>query len=365
MMRLNIAENIRHLRRSRDITQEAFAEMLGVSCQSVSRWETAQCYPDIELIPQIAAIFDVSADMLLGIDEQAKKARIQDYLDAFQEAISRGAVYDCIDIARRGVAEFPNDFVLLNKLMYALFIATDEDGNIPEWRENMGKFDAEIVALGERIIKYCPDQDIRLEATARLAFHHCEMGRKKTGRAIYETLPRIGNCWENAAWWGLEEDEQLPFARDKIKKAYNMLLAGMYTLISARLLPDEDLIRVFEKYERLVCMVSDENRWDEDWSAANLPCKKAQTYLRLGRQPEALAALRLAVQNAQAFDNRPGDDGFDSLLLGRVEWKRTDFETDDTRPLREIMRDKWLADPDFDAIRETNAFREIIAELSK
>ena len=111
-------------------------------------------------------------------------------------------------------------------------------------------------------------------------------------------------------------------------------------------------------------MVSDENRWDEDWSAANLPCKKAQTYLRLGRQPEALAALRLAVQNALAFDNRPGDDGFDSLLLGRVEWKRTDFETDDTRPLREIMRDKWLADPDFDAIRETNAFREIIAELS-
>ena len=35
-------------------------------------------------------------------------------------------------------------------------------------------------------MKYCPDQTIRLEATARLAFQHCEMGRKKLGRMLYE-----------------------------------------------------------------------------------------------------------------------------------------------------------------------------------
>ena len=35
--------------------------------------------------------------------------------------------------------------------MYALFIAGDDDGNIPEWKENMEKYDAEITALGERI----------------------------------------------------------------------------------------------------------------------------------------------------------------------------------------------------------------------
>ena len=37
-------------------------------------------------------------------------------------------------------------------------------------------------ALGERIMKYSPDQEIRLEAAARLAFYHCEMGRKEIGR---------------------------------------------------------------------------------------------------------------------------------------------------------------------------------------
>lgn len=39
-MKLSIGENIKHFRKSRDITQERLAEMLGVSCQSVSRWES-------------------------------------------------------------------------------------------------------------------------------------------------------------------------------------------------------------------------------------------------------------------------------------------------------------------------------------
>lgn len=77
----------------------------------------------------------------------------------------------------------------------------------------MERYDAEIVSLGKRIMKYCPDQTIRLEATARLAFQHCEMGRKKLGRMLYETLPSQETCRENQIWWALEEDEKLSFLR--------------------------------------------------------------------------------------------------------------------------------------------------------
>lgn len=38
-MKLKIGENIKYFRKSSNITQEELAEMLGVSCQSVSRWE--------------------------------------------------------------------------------------------------------------------------------------------------------------------------------------------------------------------------------------------------------------------------------------------------------------------------------------
>ena len=62
-MKLNIGETIKRLRKDREITQEEFAEMLGVSCQSVSRWEHNLCYPDIELIPTIASFFGISTDL--------------------------------------------------------------------------------------------------------------------------------------------------------------------------------------------------------------------------------------------------------------------------------------------------------------
>ena len=122
---------------------------------------------------------------------------IHEYLERFQSAISVGDIQSCIEIARQGVSEFPGNFKLLNKLMYALFVSGSSDADIPDWEENMKRYDAEIISLGERIMKYCPDQEIRLEATARLAFQHCEMGRRAQGRAVYETLPPLEYCREN------------------------------------------------------------------------------------------------------------------------------------------------------------------------
>ena len=44
-------------------------------------------------------------------------------------------------------------------------------------RNGRQKYDSEITMLGERIMKYCPDQNIRLEAVGRLAFQHCSKAR--------------------------------------------------------------------------------------------------------------------------------------------------------------------------------------------
>ena len=63
-MKLN--EQISFLRRERGITQEQLANVLGVSNQSVSKWESGQCCPDIALLPQIAEYFGTSVDELLG-----------------------------------------------------------------------------------------------------------------------------------------------------------------------------------------------------------------------------------------------------------------------------------------------------------
>ena len=52
------------------MTQEQLAGKLGISFQSVSKWETGQAYPDVELLPVIASIFHTSIDALMGYQPQ-------------------------------------------------------------------------------------------------------------------------------------------------------------------------------------------------------------------------------------------------------------------------------------------------------
>lgn len=66
---MNLGDKIKELRKSKGITQEQLSDMLNVSSQAVSKWETGATNPDLALIPDIAKLFDVSADELLGIEK--------------------------------------------------------------------------------------------------------------------------------------------------------------------------------------------------------------------------------------------------------------------------------------------------------
>ena len=66
MNAININEQIAYYRKQRGLTQEDVARALGVTNQAVSKWESAQCCPDITLLPELACLFDVSVDKLLG-----------------------------------------------------------------------------------------------------------------------------------------------------------------------------------------------------------------------------------------------------------------------------------------------------------
>lgn len=63
---MNIGANIRYYRTQMDITQEALAERLSVSHQTVSKWERQIVSPDISLLPALADVFHISIDKLLN-----------------------------------------------------------------------------------------------------------------------------------------------------------------------------------------------------------------------------------------------------------------------------------------------------------
>lgn len=57
MTTLKINERIAFLRKEKGLTQEELAKALGVTNQAVSKWESSQCCPDIQLLSYYCRFF--------------------------------------------------------------------------------------------------------------------------------------------------------------------------------------------------------------------------------------------------------------------------------------------------------------------
>lgn len=76
-MKVSLGKVLSSKRKAKRITQQELADFVGVSKTSVSKWENGQTYPDITLLPLLAAYFDVSIDELLNYEPELSKEEIQ------------------------------------------------------------------------------------------------------------------------------------------------------------------------------------------------------------------------------------------------------------------------------------------------
>ena len=77
---MNFSENLRRLRKSKDIKQEALAEAMNVSRQTVSKWENGTAMPDFKKLNALAEYFGVTMDELLGFsNDKNNNDNINDY----------------------------------------------------------------------------------------------------------------------------------------------------------------------------------------------------------------------------------------------------------------------------------------------
>lgn len=61
-----LGDNLYYLRKNKGLSQDEFAESLGVSRQAVSKWERNEAYPDTENLIAIAKFFNVTIDDLIN-----------------------------------------------------------------------------------------------------------------------------------------------------------------------------------------------------------------------------------------------------------------------------------------------------------
>lgn len=70
---MSFRDNLQHLRASRNMTQEQLAMLVGVSRQSVTKWEAERAYPEMDKLLKLCQIFDCSLDDLVSGDLTARE----------------------------------------------------------------------------------------------------------------------------------------------------------------------------------------------------------------------------------------------------------------------------------------------------
>lgn len=174
-MNLTIGEKIKALRKARNISQEVLAQYLGVSFQSVSKWETGAAMPDITLVPAIASFFEVSTDELFSFNVMETEKRVQELCYAAAE-------YRCSDPARSeqmlrdALKQYPGNDIILNNLLYTM--------QTPERRD-------EVIALCKTLIESTKEDDVRYDALRILAETYKDMGEYELTKSTIARIPEI------------------------------------------------------------------------------------------------------------------------------------------------------------------------------
>ena len=178
-MNIYLSENIKRLRRENELTQETLAEFLGVTFQSVSKWERGESYPDITMLPEIAGFFKVSVDELLGLNKADAERKINEYLEIYEAQVYTDTPF-VFRTFQKAVKDFPSDFRLLVRYMVLIMWVKS-----PEDTAEYEKASKEIHSIYENIQNNCTDDNIRMWAK-RLICQHLHTKAHYTGNEEYQ-----------------------------------------------------------------------------------------------------------------------------------------------------------------------------------
>ncbi len=208
-MDLLIGENIKRLRRERELTQEEAAAHLGISFQAISKWERGDGYPDITMLPALANYFGVSVDELIGMNKIEKSKKYDDINALWTENNKNGLHRNNVALMRKSLKTFPNDALLLVQLSTSL-------EKLEGTEEERAKYLRESIAVQEQILRYGEDPEIQSATLFNICFAYWKSGERDKALEQAGKLPNLYKARENALVYFLQGDEKGMVAREAL-----------------------------------------------------------------------------------------------------------------------------------------------------
>jgi len=339
----NLGAKLKSLRRERGLTQEELAEVLGVSFQAVSKWETNAAAPDISLFSVLANYYGVTTDELLGVDVTRAAEKVREYVAAIRALVKKYQMDEAITLARQALHELPGNADLMMALAVPLAHA--------------GKFD-EAITLYSKVIEKSADTNQRVAAAAEMAFSHYHNSDKAAALEVVETLPD-NISYTRQYMLGrldlLDSDKQVEQQRENIR----LYCDSIAEVAESMQLPDAEKIEVLKQSILIQGIVYGDAPCDGHYKIFEQHMRIAWCHLRLGDNSAALDYLETAFGYAEKYMAYTDGEKYASVILSGLKmyehtlWSDSSFDVMRTEFAQPGLREKYdplCADPRFTAI---------------
>lgn len=171
---LFISENLKKFRLLKDLTQEDIANYLGITPQSVSKWERGESYPDITFLPALANILETSIDALIGMDTIRSEDMRHNIHAQANEYMCNGDYPTAEKAYRDALVTYPNNPGMILGLADALAL--------------QGKSN-EAIELMEKGLPLSANEKQKATTRAILCFLYLKCGKMHKANSLASSLP--------------------------------------------------------------------------------------------------------------------------------------------------------------------------------
>lgn len=355
---MTIGQNIKRFRKNADMTQEELAEMLSISSQAVSRWETDSAMPDISLLPALVSIFGVTSDELLGIDTIHVQEKAETYKKAISDLYKTHKYQEMLELSRQAYREMPSNMELIGQLAFAL-----TSGDNAAKAENID----EAILLYKLILEKSVDNILRFRATSALCRLYAEKKHDKEQARFYANQLPKGHIQTASYLIGqfdlLEDSEKESFYRGWIEQYTTALTDTIYSLadpdcknLPCKLDTSEKIILLTQILE-ILKIIYGNNLLSQNREFYEINRIIGCLWLLENEEDKALDHFELAFEYAKAFDTYHDGTCYTSAALRGVVCDEHNLW--DTTALQDML-ERLTTQSGYDGLRENPRFMNLV-----
>lgn len=221
-----LAENIRKYRKAFNMTQDELAEKMDITLGTVSKWERGSSEPDLDYIMDMAEIFGISVDALIGYSMRGSNVNL--LMDRIKQLFEERKLAEAVDECEIALLKYPNNFklVYLAADMYMIFGFETEKSSYYEKAKELFRHSLELFSQNT------DDNITENEVFNKLAGCHLHLGEFEKAIEIYK---KNNNGGINDSIIGLTYVNELKNVKEAepfLVKAYLNILREVLTTFS-------------------------------------------------------------------------------------------------------------------------------------